>query len=186
MLRQAAAFFGPSIELSRVRVQTTAVIVKARPWTNGNTVRFAKATGNASCPELATMIHELAHVWQHQSGQTQLISGAVEQLRRLLVRGYDPYDFGGPEGVRGTGRLQDYSKESQAQIVQNYWRWLQGSTADTAGRPFTPAYAADLQRLVEEAGIGLRAPAGSLSTTGGVVDSLLGGILNGLLTIFGQ
>jgi hypothetical protein len=170
--------------MSLVTVKSSSAIVDGRPWTNGNTIRFPKPTAIESGPDLETMIHELAHVWEHQNGETQIVSGAVEQLGRLLVPGYNPYDFGGPAGVRGADALRSFNKESQAQIIENYWRTRMGFTADTGGAPFTAAYVADLRRLVRGAGIGTTAPAGATSTVGGVVDSILGGIVNGILALF--
>jgi hypothetical protein len=184
LLRRAASFYGASIDMSRVTVKSSSAIVDGRPWTNGNTIRFPKPSVIASCPDLETMIHELAHVWEHQNGETQIVSGAVEQLGRLVAPGYNPYDFGGPAGVHRADSLQDFSKESQAQIIENYWRTRMGFTADTDGTPFTAAYVADLRRLVRGAGIGTTAPAGAASTVGGVMDSMLGGIVNGVLHLF--
>jgi hypothetical protein len=184
LLERATDFYGESIDMSRVTVKSSSAIVNGRPWTNGNTIRFPKPTATASCPDLETLIHELAHVWEHQNGETQILSGAVEQLGHLLVPGYNPYDFGGPAGVRDAGALRSFNKESQAQIIQNYWRTGMGFTADTAGNPFTAAYVADLRRLVQGAGIGTMAPPGATSTGGGAVDSILGGIVNGILRLF--
>jgi hypothetical protein len=184
LLRRAASFYGTSIDMSRVTVTSSSAIVDGRPWTNGNTIRFPRPTVIESCPDLETMIHELAHVWEHQNGETQILSGAVEQVGCLLVPGYNPYDFGGPAGVQGADALQGFSKEGQAQIIQNYWRTRMGFTADTGGVPFTAAYVADLRRLVRGAGIGTTAPTGATSTVGGQVDSILGGIVNGILHLF--
>jgi hypothetical protein len=186
LLNEASAFYGPSVDMSRVTVKTSSLIVDGRPWTDGNTIRFPKPADVGSCPDLETMIHELAHVWEHQTGQTQILSGAVEQLGHVLVPGYNPYDFGGSDGVHGATRLRDFNKESQAQIIENCWRVERGFDVDTAGRPFTEQYVADLRRLVEGAGIGRKAPAGAASTVGGVVDSIAGGIVKAVLALFGQ
>jgi hypothetical protein len=186
LLHEAAAFYGPSVDISRVTIKASSLIVDGRPWTDGNTIRFPKPAQVGSCPDLETMIHELAHVWEHQTGQTQILSGAVEQLGHVLVPGYNPYDFGGPDGVHGATRLRDFNKESQAQIIENCWRAQHGFKVDTARRPFTDEYVADLGRLVEGAGIGQKAPAGAASTVGGIVDSIAGGIVNGVLALFGQ
>jgi hypothetical protein len=185
-LEEAADFYGPSVDMARVTVKASSVIVNGRPWTAGNTVRFPRPVDVESCPDLQTLIHELAHVWEHQNGQSQILSGALEQLGHLLLPGYNPYDFGGPTGVHGARRLQDYSKESQAQIIENYWRSLHGFGADTVGNPFTAGYRADLQRLVQGAGIGTSPPAGAISTVQGAADSVAQGIVNHVLEIFGQ
>jgi hypothetical protein len=186
LLGRAARFYGESIDMSRVTVKSSSAVANGRPWTNGNTIRFPRPTVIESCPDLETMIHELAHVWEHQNGETQILSGAVEQLGRLLAPRYNPYDFGGPAGVRDASALRGFNKESQAQIIQNYWRTRMGFTVDTGGIPFTAAYVADLRRLVRGAGIGTTAPAGATSTAGGMVDSILGAIVNGILRLFRQ
>jgi hypothetical protein len=184
LLTRAASFYGQSIDMSRVTVKSSSAIFNRRPWTNGNTIRFPRPTSMDSCPDLETLIHELGHVWEHQNGQTQILSGAVEQMGHILVPGYDPYDFGGPAGVRRAEALRGFSKESQAQIIENYWRTRMGFTADTGGIAFSAAYVADLRRLVQGAGIGTTAPTGATSTAGGVIDSILGGLVNGLLGLF--
>jgi hypothetical protein len=186
MLQDAAEFFGPSIDFRSVTVKASLAIIKGRPWTAGNTIRFGRPNQTGSGPDLETVIHELGHVWEHQNGQTQIISGAVEQLGRLLVPGYNPYDYGGPTGVSGGRQLPQYSKEGQAQILQNYWRSVHGFSTDAGGHSFTPAYAADLQRLVTAAGIGSSAPRAPTRTAGGIVDSIVVALVNISLALFGQ
>ena len=188
-----AEFINEQGKVTRGKEALRAILKKAVTNLKGHkhsikvgTIRFPKPADVGSCPDLETMIHELAHVWEHQNGETQILSGAVEQLGHLLLTGYNPYDFGGPAGVHGATRLRNFNKESQAQIIENYWRSQQGFTADTGGRPFTEEYVDDLRRLVEGAGIGQRAPAGATSTVGGIIDSIAGGIVNGVLTLFRQ
>ena len=50
-----------------------------------------QAPRRAEEPSWATLIHELGHVWEHQTGQAQLLRGVIEQIGRRLGR--DPYDF---------------------------------------------------------------------------------------------
>jgi len=71
-------------------------------WTCNNVVRFKRARRTQDFPDESTLVHELGHVWEHQSGQAQLLKGLVEQMSRVLGR--DPYDFGGgqPRSVRST------------------------------------------------------------------------------------
>src|SRR5215475_140324 len=149
MLTRAARFYGPSIDFSQVTVQRSRVAIGRRPWTANNTIRLPDGrlpdgrlpdgrlpdgrlpdvrlsgephAGDGGCPgpALATLIHELAHVWQYQNGNLQLLRGVVEQVNYQL--GHDPYDYGGAAGVRAavkTGSaLTSFSNESQAQILE--------------------------------------------------------------------
>jgi hypothetical protein len=180
-LEDAAEFFGPSLDLSRVRVKASRFVLgpPGTGWTCNTVVRFKHPRSEEDLPSQSTFIHELAHVWQHQSGQAQLLKGLVEQVGRILGR--DPYDFGGPEGARAARALPGLRKEAQAEIVRELWRERHGFDADRRGRPFsTPRYREDLTRLVEEAGIG-RGPGGR-RTIGRTVDSWLARLVNAALT----
>ena len=178
MLARATSFYGPSIDFSQVRVTRSRVALGRRPWTANNTIRLIETgrpvvSGDESCgPEMAILIHELAHVWQYQNGNLQLLRGLVEQVNYQLGR--DPYNYGGAAGVRAAvaagSALTRLSNESQAQVVEDYWSALHlaGSTG-YGGEPFTPAYVDDLRVLVTGAGIGTRLPDGPnpLETTAG-------------------
>jgi hypothetical protein len=192
MLAQAARYYGPSIDFSRVTVHLSRVSVGRRPWTANNTIRLVANRGRlvanrgrlvanagrlvanagrrvaGAGPDagasLATLVHELAHVWQYQNGNLQLWRGVVEQVNYRLGR--NPYDYGGAGGVRAavlTGRpLTSFSNESQAQILEDHWSAL--NVTDATGyrnEPFTADYVDDLRTLVEGAGIGTRLPAGA-------------------------
>ena len=157
-LGRAKEFYGPSIDFAGVRVRTSRAVLgpPGTAWTCNTVIRFKRSRRAEDLPRESTLIHELAHVWEHQSGQAQLLSGFLEQIGRLLGR--DPYDFGGPGGLRSARTLTQFGKESQAQIVTEHWRSVNGSSADRKGVPFsTPGYAEDLGRLVHEARIGVEA-----------------------------
>jgi hypothetical protein len=170
MLTRAARFYGPSIDFSLVTVQLSRVAIGRRPWTANNTIRLV-----AGAP-LATLIHELAHVWQYQNGNLQLLRGFVEQLSYQLGR--DPYDYGGAAGVRAAVTseiaLTNFSNEGQAQILEDYWSALNvpGATG-YRHEPLTPGYVDDLQVLVVGAGIGTRPPAGA-----SLIETAAGQIVN--------
>jgi len=154
-LSRARDFYGPSIDFARVRIKGSRAVFGPRRtgWTCNDVIRFKRPRLAEHLPSESTFIHELAHVWEHQTGQAQVLRGIVEQTGKLLGR--DPYDFGGPEGARRAGKLTKFSKESQAQIVMEYWKSQRGYQADGRGVPFsTPGYVGELQRLVVEAGIG--------------------------------
>jgi hypothetical protein len=158
-IERAWVFYGPSIDHSRVRVGASRLVLgpPGTAWTCNDVIRFKRARRPEDLPHESTLIHELGHVWEHQSGQMQLLKGAIEQLGRLFGR--DPYDFGGPVGVKRSTDITTFSKESQAQIITEFWKSKHGYTADHKGVPFTtPGYVEDLKRLVDTAGIGTRSP----------------------------
>lgn len=157
-LDRARAFYGPALDLGPVTIKSSRLVLGAprSGWTCNNVVRFKRARTIDDLPREPTLIHELAHVWQHQSGKVQLLQGFVEQVGRLLGRG-DPYDYGGPEGVAAAGSLDELTLEGQAQVITEYWKSQNGYRNDRKGVPLdTPGYADDLRRLVEGAGIGER------------------------------
>lgn len=180
-LKAAGAFYGPAVDLSKVRVKGSWLVLGgATAWTCNNVVRFRNAK-SADDVGLSVFIHELGHVWEHQSGQAQVLKGLVEQLGRRLG-GRDPYDYGGPEGVRRARGLTALSKEGQAQILQEYWKALQGEASDGRGNPFSPQYVQDLRRLIDGAGIGSAAPRRRGVT--GWIDTAVGSLVNAVLGLF--
>jgi hypothetical protein len=183
-LERAASFFGPSLDLSRVRVRGSWLVLgpPRTAWTCSDVVRFKRPRAVDELPSESTLIHELAHVWEHQSGQAQLLKGFVEQVGRLL--GGDPYDFGGPDGVRRATSLTSFTKEGQAQIVTELWRSRNGATEDRRGVPFsTPGYVNDLDRLVE--GAGIRARARARRTVAGTIDAAVARVVNAIADAIG-
>jgi hypothetical protein len=154
-LEGARAFFGGSIDFTNVRVRESRFVLgpAGTGWTCNTVIRFKRARRAEDLPHESTLIHELGHVWEHQTGQAQLLRGLVEQVGKL--RGRDPYDFGGFEGVKRASLLTSFTKESQAQILMEYWKSQHGYESDSRGVPFsTPGYVDDLRRLVQAAGIG--------------------------------
>jgi len=179
-LDRARVFYGPSIDFSRVRVKESRLVFgpSGTGWTCSNVVRFKKASKPEDLPEESTLIHELGHVWEHQGGQAQLLKGLVEQAGRAFGR--DPYDFGGPAGVKRATRLTEFKKEGQAEIIRDYWLSQHGFDSDMRNVPFsTPGYVDDLRRLVEDAGIGTRPPKGG--TVAGAIDSAVAWLVNTVL-----
>lgn len=182
-LRRAADFFGPALDLDRVRIITSPWVIGSpgTAWTCNTVVRFKRPARAADLPSEATLIHELAHVWEHRAGQAQILAGSVEQLRRRF--GHDPYDFGGPEGVRDARTLARFSKEGQAQILTELWRAEHGHATDRKHVPFsTPGYLEDLRRLARGAGIGTSDPV--RRTVAGVLDAGLARFVNVVLAMF--
>jgi hypothetical protein len=151
-------------------------------WTCNNVVRFKQARRAQDLPDESTLIHELGHVWEHQSGQAQLLKGLLEQVSRVFGR--DPYDFGGPAGAHAGAKLTDFKKEGQAEIIRDLWLSKHGFPSDMRDVPFSTAgYADDLRRLVEGAGIGSRAPHGH--SAAGAIDGLVAKIVNAVVRLIG-
>ena len=182
-LARAQAFFGPSLDLKKVKVTTSPYVIGGggTGWTCNTVVRFKRPIRPEDLPSEATLIHELAHVWEHRAGQAQLLSGLIEQVRRPF--GGDPYDFGGPSGLREAKSLTQFSKEGQAQILSELWKAQHGYPTDHKKVPFsTPGYVDDLRRLAQGAGIGTRDP--SRRTFAGVLDSGTARLVNVFLALF--
>lgn len=177
---RAVSFYGPSIDFSKVTVTSSSLVFgpAGMAWTCNNVIRFKRPTRAMDLPAEATFIHELGHVWEHQTGQAQLLKGIVEQIGARF--GHDPYDFGGPEGVRNARTLRDFGKESQAQIIMELWKSAHGYERDAKNVPFSTAgYLDDLRRLVQGSGIGSRFP--GRRTVAGTIDSGVARLVNGLV-----
>jgi len=179
-LARARSFYGPSIDFSKVTLKGSRLVLgpSGTGWTCNDVIRFKRPHRAEDLPSEATLIHELGHVWEHQSGQAQLLKGFVEQVGRLVGR--DPYDFGGLSGVKRAQALTEFSKESQAQVITEYWKSNNGYEEDRKGIPFsTPGYVEDLRRLVEGAGIG--AGSSARRTIVGRMDAAVASLVNALV-----
>jgi hypothetical protein len=179
-LARAATFYGAAVDLPKVRVRGSWAVggPPGTGWTCNNVVRFKRPRRVADLPDESTLIHELAHVWEHQSGQAQLLRGLVEQVSRVFRK--DPYDFGGPDGAKAGARLTDFKKEGQAEIIRNYWLSAHGYGSDMRNVPFsTPGYVDDLKRLVEGAGIGASATRRRSPAAG--IDAVVARVVNAVV-----
>ena len=181
-LDRARAFYGPAIDFSKVRVKASALVAGGAGygWTCNDVIRFKRPRTASEFPQEHTLIHELGHVWEHQSGQAQLLRGFVEQVGRVVFR-RDPYDFGGPKGVQPPVKaLARFRKEGQAEIIRDYWLSQHGFDSDMKDVPFaTDGYVKDLRQLVEDAGIGTRATAGR--SVAAAVDRAVAWLVNAIL-----
>jgi hypothetical protein len=182
-MTEAAEFYGPSVDLDGVRVKTSRMVLGGRGvgFTCNQVIRFKRPRTEADLPSRSTLVHELGHVWEHQNGRAQLLRGFVEQIGKRLGR--DPYDFGGPVGAAGATDLTAFSMESQAQIIQELWRARHGAETDARENEFTTDYVESLQRLVDGAGIGTRAPRGR--TLASTIDGVAARIVNVVVDIGG-
>jgi hypothetical protein len=183
-LARAAEFYGPAVDLTKVRVKGSWAVggPAGTGWTCNNAVRFKRPRRAQDLPDESTLIHELAHVWEHQSGQAQLLKGLVEQVSRVFGR--DPYDFGGPAGAHAGAKLAGFKKEGQAEIIRDLWLSKHGFPSDMRDVPFsTPGYVDDLERLVGGAGIGSKAPGGR--SVAAAIDGVVAWIVNAGVGLIG-
>jgi hypothetical protein len=117
---EARAVFGEALNLDRVRVHArprfffqpkgTAMSPNGHVYYHARDCRADFACGPAP---MAWLIHELAHVWQHQTGQWVLLRGMVERR----------YDYG---RLTMASRFADFGLEQQASIVEDYYRQTMG------------------------------------------------------------
>lgn len=178
-LADAAEFYGASIDFSSLRVKSSWAVFgpMGTAWTCNDVVRFKRPRRAEDLPHEPTLIHELGHVWEHQTGQVQLLRGLIEQIGRRFGR--NPYDYGGPEGVARADELTAFKKEGQAQILTEYWKARHGYRQDANGVSFSADYVQSLQRLVDGAGIGVGRP--TRRGLGSVIDSATARVVNALL-----
>ncbi len=107
-IAEARKVYGDSIDYSQVRLKRGAAGVFSsndRPFAHGNTVYMKNVNDPAS------LIHELAHVWQHQHGGTDYMTKAV--IAQTLGDGYD-WKGGLDQGKR----FKDLNPEQQAELLK--------------------------------------------------------------------
>jgi hypothetical protein len=181
--KMAEDFFGPSVDYTKVKIKESRFGSAGRPWTCGNVIRTRKPTPAGSGDvNTADLIHEYAHVWQHQHGQIVLLKAAVEQIGQQLPPHINPYNFGGPVKVVPPSKLSGFKTEGQAQIVAEYWKSQNGEIKDMFQNEFSPEYSDDLRRLVQEAGVGSTLP--GKTTVLSLIDSAVGFVVNAVLGLF--
>ncbi len=87
--------------------------------------------------DISLMVHELTHVYQYERvGSLYISQGLWAQFRF----GRQAYDYGGADGLlagRAAGkRFNDYNREQQSQIAQDYIALLQNDCDTEAYSPF--------------------------------------------------
>ena len=115
ILEQTRAFWGDALDLEPIRiVDDRFARLTGRAFVVHDTIHWLEPAPRAADPDtMSTVIHELAHCWQHQTGRWQLTRGLIEQTLYTLFGWwlvglgrkalYDPYDYGGPVGLTRAG-----------------------------------------------------------------------------------
>ncbi len=171
ILEKARPFWGDALDLNPIRfVDSPWARLTGRAFVTHHTIHWPGPVPVVpSKAEMAVVIHELAHCWQYQSGRWQVTRGLVEQILYTLfglwlkAAGapplYDPYDYGGPEGLSTVSGLRSLRLEAQAAVIEHYWKMSSGACEAIHGAALrSPAgsptsYARDLRRLCREAGL---------------------------------
>ena len=108
----ARPVFGDSIRYADVRVLTASVA--AAPTTLGNTIRSTER----SIPD-HVLIHELAHIWQYQTGGGGYISSAgCAQVIAILSAGTRNAAY----AYEPRGQFSTFNAEQQAHVIEDYFR----------------------------------------------------------------
>jgi len=129
-IREARRVFGFSIDLSRVKVAAASLPVDlvhkingGRPFTTMYLINFA----SWQKVDMATLIHEMTHVWQG------VVAGPVymvEALHAQIKHGSGAYRVTNDMLDRNGGDFSKFNREQQAVIVESYWqeKWGSGSS----------------------------------------------------------
>lgn len=112
----ARSVFGGAIDLEPVRIVTTWIANS--PVALGNTIRV----GGDGAIDRSTLIHELAHVWQYQTGGTFYISDSVyHQLASVFRTGSRRGAYCvRPEDLT-TDSIHHLPVEKQAMVIETYF-----------------------------------------------------------------
>jgi hypothetical protein len=109
---------------------------KKRAFATWHTVNLPEE-GRHGRSNSSLLVHELTHVYQYERVGTVYIGQALQAQRRL---GRRAYDYGGPAGLleaRAAGkRYNDYNREQQGQIAQDYYLLRQRREDTAAYEPF--------------------------------------------------
>lgn len=126
-MKLAKDMFGSSIDLSRVRIHDEKYIF-FQPDNSGMTpngeiyvagVYSADYAGERPGRQ-AFFIHEMVHVWQHQTGVLQ--AGVIGSALIEMIAYAGDYSSAYAYVLDGSKDLTDYGLEQQASIVEDYFR----------------------------------------------------------------
>lgn len=108
-------------------------------YTTWHTIHFPRSGSGAahSRANLAILVHELTHVYQHECVGSRYLGEAIYQL---IVTKRKCYDYGYVPGLREAyingKQYKEFNREQQAQIVQDYFVRQRKGADVTAYRPF--------------------------------------------------
>jgi hypothetical protein len=128
-----AVFNETAIPYEKVRIAEGGVLWvwysfierKGRAFTLRRTIGMPTAGGHTRNDRLDILIHELAHVLQFETVGTRYACEALDAQRQLGSRAYDYRNIDGLKTKRDAGeRLKDLNREQQAQVAQDYHRWV--------------------------------------------------------------
>lgn len=142
-VEEAAAFYGPSLDLSGVRILAGGPVMEESFAFHDRVKIGADAD---ACPPTRLLVHELAHVWQYQHGQWQATMGLADQTRYFWTDVYALQPDRVIAAARAGRPISSFIRERQAELFETAWliRTGRAPTLD-------PAYARAVLALVEPA-----------------------------------
>ena len=117
---EAEKVFGVSIDLDRVKLTDASLAADLIMWMNKNrpfTTMYVINYKSGSTLSMATLIHELTHVWQAVS------SGGVYMIEALHSQFFGKaYNLSEADLKNANGRLLNLEREQQAVLVEEFWK----------------------------------------------------------------
>lgn len=122
----AVKVFGSSIDLDRVKIASASLasdfvnyVNGERPFTTMYVINFSSSDAQRTDAEfIATLIHELTHVWQGiQAGPLYMVQALEAQLRS----GSEAYEYAEQDLIAAGGNFSKFNREQQASIIEDYW-----------------------------------------------------------------
>lgn len=117
---EAEKVFGVSIDLDRVKLTDASLAADLIMWMNKNrpftTMYVINYKSGATLP-MATLIHELTHVWQ------AVTSGGVYMIEALHSQFFGKgYNLSEEDLRKAGGKLLNLEREQQAVVVEEFWK----------------------------------------------------------------
>lgn len=112
----ARLVFGDSVDLTAIRIVSTWIANS--PVALGNTIRV----GGHGLIDRATLIHELAHVWQFQTQGSAYVSDSVyHQMASVIRTGSRASAYALGDLDLSVNSIRDLPAEKQAVIIECYF-----------------------------------------------------------------